>query len=58
MTTKETPTSESVNFYTHGSGNTRRAHVWRYLGKGAQAYMCMECELRVTKFALKEATDA
>jgi len=51
-------TTETVNYYTHELGDGRRAHVWRYLGKGAQAYMCMECELRVTKAELKAATDA
>lgn len=51
-------TEEKINYYTHGSGTARRSHSWRYLGRGAQAYMCMECELRVTKGALKEATDA
>jgi len=45
------------SYFTHGTGAGRRAHVWRYLGKSAQAYMCMECELRVTKIALKAATD-
>lgn len=53
-------TAEELKFsyYTHGTGDARRAHAWRYLGKAAQGYMCMECELRVTKVALKAATDA
>lgn len=48
-----------INYYTHELGNNgRTAHVWRYLGKKAQGYQCMECELRVSKAALKEHTDA
>jgi len=54
MTTEDV----KVNYFTHGTGAARRAHAWRYLGKAAQAYMCMECELRVTKAQLKAATDA
>lgn len=51
--------STAVSFYTHSWGNEeRRPHVWRYMGKKAQAYMCMECELRVSKADLKAATDA
>lgn len=33
-------------------------HEWAYLGRKAQAYVCLSCELKVTKNALKEATDA
>jgi len=51
-------TSEPVNYWTHGSGNAKRAHAWRYLGRVSQTYMCVECELRVTKSELKAATDA
>jgi len=51
-------TTETINYWTHGTGNGKRPHAWRYLGKVAQAYMCMECELRVTKGELKGATDA
>ena len=51
-------TTETVNYYTHGTGSARRVHAWRYLGRKAQAYICMECELRVTKSELKEGTDA
>ena len=35
-----------------------KQHVWQYKGKLAQAYVCLQCDLRVTKAALKEATDA
>jgi len=51
-------TAETVNYFTHGTGNARRPHVWRYLGKVAQAYHCIECDLRVSKVQLKENTDA
>lgn len=51
-------TTEGVNYYTHGTGNARRRHDWRYLGKEKQAYVCMECELRVTKLELRAGTDA
>lgn len=50
-------TTDEVNYHTHGSGNGIRAHQWRYLGRKAQAYVCVECRIRVTKAALKEATD-
>ena len=50
--------SPRTNYYTHDTGDGRRAHAWRYLGKSVQDYQCMECELRVTKLKLKAATDA
>ena len=51
-------TDEKVSYWTHGTGNAKRPHEWRYLGRLAQAYQCVICELRVTKAALKEHTDA
>jgi len=33
-------------------------HNWEYKGKLAQAYVCIDCDLRVSKSELKEATDA
>lgn len=33
-------------------------HDWEYLGKALQAYRCNACDLRVSKAALKGATDA
>lgn len=35
-----------------------RRHVWEYKGKLAQAYICLDCDLRVSKAGLKGATDA
>jgi len=51
-------TAETVNYWTHGTGSAVRPHEWRYLGKVAQAYHCVVCQLRVTKADLKAATDA
>jgi len=51
-------TEEKVNYWTHGTGANPQAHQWRYLGKRLQVYHCVVCQLRVTKAALKEATDA
>jgi len=56
--TSETETTAAANMFTHGTGAARRVHEWRYLGRVAQAYICSVCQLRVTKQALKEATDA
>jgi len=55
---EEVVVDPKINYYTHGTGAARRAHAWRYMGKRSQSYICMECELRVTKRELKEATDA
>jgi len=43
--------------WTHGTGAAKRPHEWRYLGRVAQAYVCVVCQLRTSKAALKEATD-
>lgn len=51
-------TTETVNYWTHGSGAAVRSHEWRYLGRVLQAYQCVICQLRVPKPALKAATDA
>ena len=51
-------TTGLVNYWTHGEGVNERPHEWRYLGRVAQMYMCIVCQLRVTKADLKEATDA
>ena len=51
-------TDTAVSFYTHGTGASKALHSWRYLGKAAQAYHCLGCDLRVTKGDLKGATDA
>jgi len=51
-------TTETVNYWTHGSGASVRPHEWRYLGRVAQAYRCAICQLEVTKADLKAATDA
>lgn len=51
-------TTEEINYWTHGTGDALRPHEWRYLGKKAQMYHCVVCQLRVTKAALKEHTDA
>jgi len=34
------------------------AHVWVYQGRTSQQYYCSRCAVRVSKRALKEATDA
>jgi len=51
-------TSESINYWTHGAAANPQAHEWRYLGRLSQTYHCVVCDLRVTKAALKGATDA
>ena len=51
-------TEEKVNYWTHGTGAAKQPHQWRYLGRLKQAYHCVVCDLRVTKAALKAATDA
>lgn len=51
-------TTETINYWTHFTGKDARPHEWRYLGRVAQAYQCAVCQLRVTKGALKAATDA
>ena len=52
-------TTETVNYWTHlGRDGGPDPHQWRYLGKIAQSYHCVVCQLRVTKGELKEATDA
>jgi len=51
-------TTDTVNYWTHGEGPNREGHQWRYLGKKAQAYHCVVCQLRATKADLKAATDA
>jgi len=33
-------------------------HEWRYMGKFAGEYECWNCDLRVSKSALKGGTDA
>lgn len=48
----------AINYYTHGDGAAVAPHTWRYQGRVAQAYICIVCQLRVTKRELKEATDA
>ncbi len=51
-------TTETVNYWTHGTANAQRPHEWIYLGRTAQAYHCRICQLRVTKSDLKVNTDA
>lgn len=51
-------TTDKINYWTHGTDANPRAHEWRYLGRKLQTYHCVVCNLRVTKAALKEATDA
>ena len=46
------------NLYTHKFGTAVTAHSWRYEGRKKQSYICMVCQLKVTKGELKEATDA
>lgn len=48
--------STDVSYWTHGDPPV--AHEWRYLGRVAQSYHCILCDLRVSKAALKRATDA
>jgi len=48
----------AINYWTHGAGSSLRPHDWRYLGRIKQSYHCIMCGLRVTKTALKDATDA
>ena len=50
-------TTETANYWTHGSGAAKRPHNWRYLGKD-NGYHCIECDMRCSKRELKEATDA
>ena len=51
-------TAETINYWTHGTGANVRPHEWRYLGKKAQAYHCVVCQMRVSKAVFKEATDS
>ncbi len=51
-------TTETVNYWTHGPKTDMRPHEWRYLGREKQAYVCVVCQLRVTKVELKAETDA
>jgi len=51
-------TTETENIWTHGTGGAKRPHEWQYLGRVAQEYRCTVCQMRVTKAALKAATDA
>lgn len=51
-------TTENQNFWTHTTGAGAAPHQWRYLGKVAQAYHCVVCDLRVSKAKLKRETDA
>lgn len=48
-------TTNEVDFRRCKSGEK---HDWEYLGKVASAYMCNLCDLRVSKAALREATNA
>ena len=52
MTTKNSP---AVDFRRCSDGSQ---HTWQYKGKAAQSYVCLGCDQRVSKAALKEATDA
>jgi len=54
MTTE--PSSSHATDFRHCPDGSR--HDWDYKGKIAQAYVCRDCDLRVTKRELKEATDA
>ena len=45
------------NYKVHSTPQGPQPHAWRYLGRVAQAYECLNCELRVTKAELKGATD-
>ena len=49
-------TDAIINYWTHG--DPPQAHEWRYLGRKLQSYHCVICDLRVSKAALKGATDA
>jgi len=51
-------TTEKINYWTHGTAANPQLHQWRYLGRRAQAYHCVVCDLRVSKADLKENTDA
>jgi len=51
-------TTEGQSYWVHGSANNRQPHQWRYLGRKAQAYHCIVCDMRASKAALKENTDA
>jgi len=51
-------TTETINYWTHGTGVNQRPHEWRYLGRFAQEYHCVVCQLRVSKAALRENTNA
>jgi len=53
----ETETGTVLDYWTHGTGEAKRPHEWRYLGRASQMYHCVICQLRVTKVSLKEATD-
>ena len=46
---------KEISFWRCSDG---KRHDWQYLGKVLQTYRCAECQLRVAKGALKEATDA
>lgn len=47
-----------IDYWVHDTTVGPKPHQWRYLGRVAQAYQCILCQLRVTKSELKAATDA
>lgn len=47
---------ETFYWFCEKEGNP--PHAWEYRGKRAQAYLCRNCGLLVSKAALKEHTDA
>ena len=51
-------TSETESIWTHGTGVAKRPHEWQYLGRVAQSYRCVVCQLTVGKSELKAKTDA
>jgi len=55
MTTEK---SVTINYWTHETPAGVLPHQWEYLGRKAQGYRCVICQLRVTKSELKVATDA
>ena len=51
-------TTKTIDYWSHGTDANPRPHEWRYLGRVAQAYHCVGCQLRVSKAEMKANTDA
>jgi len=49
---------EAISAWECESGDwSGQPHVWEYLGKVAQSYLCGHCLCKISKSRLKEDTD-